>query len=133
MRTGFSSNGFITLKATGDFKGPTKLLKKLQNIRVDSVLNKYGQKGVNALMEATPKDTGLTASSWSYEIQKDASGAKLLFKNSNVQGGKNVAVLIQYGHGTKSGGYVKGIDYINPVIKPLFEEMTAQILKEIDK
>ena len=95
------------------------------------IFDKYGQMGVKALSDATPKLTGLAASSWYYTIERDNKGTKLIFSNSDIEGGCNVAILIQYGHGTKSGGYVEGRDYINPALQPIFEDLKNKLLKEV--
>ena len=96
------------------------------------ILNKYGQKGVEALASATPKDTGLTADSWGYEIKKGPNETSITWTNSNVvDGWFNVALMIQYGHGTATGVYVEGIDYINPAIRSIFDAMAEEIWKEV--
>lgn len=94
-------------------------------------LDSIAQKGVKALEDATPKDTGKTASSWDYVIKKSKVGASLTFRNSNVKDGANVALLIQYGHGTPQGIYIEGMDYINPALKPIFEELGGRVWKEV--
>lgn len=123
----------ITIKSTGDFKNTTKFLDKItKGNYIDNILNKYGQEGVDALAEATPKRTGLTASSWDYEIERDANGATIHWFNTNViKDYYNVALYIQLGHGTKNGGYVQGIDYINPAMKPIFDELADKCWKEV--
>lgn len=95
------------------------------------LLTKYGERGVSLLESATPKDTGRTASSWSYEIEKTSKGYSLNFHNSNVNDGVNIALILQYGHGTGTGGYVQGRDYINPAIEQAFEEMLAELVQEV--
>lgn len=97
------------------------------------ILNKYGMKGVEALREATPKDTGKTSESWSYKITRENDIVKLSFLNSNRNQDVPIAIILQYGHGTKNGGWVEGIDYINPAIQPLFEELAKEIWKEVSK
>ena len=97
------------------------------------ILEKYGQRGVEALVIATPKATGKTAASWSYEIKMDDNGATLCWKNANIVDGVPIAVILQYGHGTRNGGYVQGTDYINPVMKPLFDEIAAELWREVRK
>ena len=89
--------------------------------------------GVDALREATPKDTGKTSESWSYSIEMKDGTAKVIWSNSNVSDWANVAVLIQYGHATRNGGYVEGIDYINPAMSSIFEKMAQDIWKEVAK
>ena len=96
-------------------------------------MDKYGRQGVEALSSATPRDTGLTASSWSYEIIRKHNSARIIFKNSNVTSeGTPIAILIQYGHATKNGAWVEGIDYINPALKPVFEGMADNIWREVN-
>lgn len=96
-------------------------------------LNYYGQKGVDALSAATPVKTGLTAASWSYEIIEKENKTSIVWKNSNVVDGYPIAMILQYGHGTRNGGYVQGIDYINPALQPIFEEMAQEAWLEVIK
>lgn len=122
----------LRLRLKGDFSKTEKWLENLKRLRVRHILEKYGQKGVDALASATPVDTGLTASSWSYEIlEYKTAGWQLVWKNSNVNKGVNIALILQYGHGTGTGGYVQGIDYINPALRPIFEEISNKIGEEI--
>lgn len=108
-----------------------KLLERLMRSDFSPILDQFGQKAVNALSAATPKDSGKTASSWSYKKVKAESGEALEFYNSNVNDGVNIAVILQLGHGTGTGGYVAGIDYINPAVASVFNEIVDAILKEI--
>ena len=94
-------------------------------------LDKYGKKGVEALKKATPRATGKTAESWIYEVKKTENGFKILWYNTNENKGENIAILIEYGHGTRNGGYVKGRPYINKALTPVFEEMVNEIWKEV--
>lgn len=121
----------IEFKAKGDFKSTSGFLERLLELGGHGELDEYGRKGVIALQEATPKDTGKTASSWGYEITRDKTGTTIHWNNSNVVNGCNIAALIQYGHGTKNGGYVKGQDYINPAMKPVFDEISEGVWKEV--
>ena len=121
----------ITIKHKGDFKKTDNFLAKILKRDYVSVLNKYGQQGVAALSSATPVDTGLTASSWSYEIVENSSGISIYWKNSNIVKGVSIAVILQYGHGTGTGGYVEGTDYINPALKPVFEKIADAAWKEV--
>lgn len=98
-----------------------------------SDLDKYGREGVSALASATPVDSGKTASSWSYEIIKEKDSVKLTFSNSNIQNGVPIAVILQYGHATRNGGWVQGRDYINPAIRPIFDKIADQAWKEVTK
>lgn len=115
----------------GDFSASMKFFKKAKGRKYLDILDRYGRKGVEALSLATPKDTGKTADSWSYEIHHSNEGATINWTNSNVNKGRNIAILIQYGHGTRNGGYVKGIDYINPALRPVFEDIAASAWKEV--
>lgn len=99
--------------------------------KVLPILNKYGELGVQALSQATPIDSGETASSWSYEIQNANGDYTISFLNSNVNAGVNIAIILQYGHGTRNGGYVQGRDYINPAIKGVFDDMVNELNKEV--
>lgn len=121
----------IKVTTRGNFKKTESLLEKIRNRNPMVVLNKLGQLGVDVLTAATPKDTGLTASSWYYEIKETKKGYDVQWLNSNVVNGFNVALLIQYGHGTGGGGYVAGIDYINPVMDDLFKAAQIDIRKEV--
>lgn len=121
----------IKVTTRGNFKKTESLLEKIRNRNPMVVLNKLGQLGVDVLTAATPKDTGLTASSWYYEIKETKKGYDVQWLNSNVVDGFNVALLIQYGHGTGGGGYVAGIDYINPVMDDLFKAAQIDIRKEV--
>lgn len=121
----------IKVTTRGNFKKIESLLEKIQNRNLMDTFNKLGQLGVDLLKNATPKDTGLTASSWYYEIEKTKEGYDVQWLNSNVVEGYNVALLIQYGHGTGGGGYVAGIDYINPVMDDLFKTAKIDIGKEV--
>lgn len=116
----------------GFFKKTTLFLKKILHKDIRPTLEKLGQAGVIALQEATPKDTGSTASSWYYEIVETEDGYEIHWNNSNVvDEWANVAVLIQYGHATNGGGYVAGIDYINPALEDLFRRAKIDIWKEV--
>lgn len=122
----------ITVSQRG--KETEKSLKKiLKTIENKSIYTKYAEEGVKALEKATPKDTGLTASSWYYEIKNVKGGVIISWLNSNVNKNVPIAIIIQFGHGTGTGGYVKGTDYINPAMKNVFEEMANQLWEEVSK
>lgn len=121
----------IQVRQRGDFSKTEKFLKKSLGRNYISVLEKYGQQGVEALSAATPVDTGLTAVSWGYEIIQNKDGISVIWENRNVQKGVNIALILQYGHGTRNGGYVVGIDYINPALKPIFDKMADAAWKEV--
>ena len=121
----------IKIRQKGDFRKSTSFLEKAKEGLNIGVLDKYGRKGVAALSSATPVDTGLTASSWFYKIENKNGVAKIEFHNSNIQNGVPIAVILQYGHGTRNGGYVVGRDYINPAIQPVFDELAKNAWKEV--
>ena len=121
----------ITFRHKGDYSKATRWFEKLKEAARLGVLDKYGRAGVKALASATPVDSGVTASSWSYEIEHSSGSAKLIFTNSNVNKGVNIAIILQYGHGTGTGGWVQGRDYINPAIQPIFDEITEAAWKEV--
>ena len=121
----------ITFNQKGDFKKTHAFLKKMRNPINTKILDKYGEEGVAALSSATPKDTGLTASSWYYKIENKDDVISVIFCNRNIQNGTPIAIILQYGHGTATGGYVKGRDYINPAIQPIFDEMAKNAWKEV--
>ena len=124
----------IQIRQQGDFSKLNSFFEKCKEIFQHGELDKYGQRGVEALASATPIDTGKTASSWSYEIVHREGSSSIIFKNSNLTDiGYPIAILIQYGHGTKNGGYVQGIDYINPALKPVFEDMANEAYAEVKK
>lgn len=120
------------VKHKGNFNKTIRFLKKAEEFDAVAILERYGARGVDALSAATPKDTGETASSWGYEIEHTGSGYTIYWKNSNIQNGYfNVALMLQYGHGTGTGGYVEGIDYINPALKPIFDAIAKDAWKEL--
>ena len=121
----------IKIRQKGDFKKLTSFLERAKEGLDIGVLDKYGRKGVAALSSATPVDTGLTASSWFYKIENKNGVAKIEFHNSNIQNGVPIAVILQYGHGTRNGGYVGGRYYINPAIQPVFDELAKNAWKEV--
>lgn len=121
----------ITIKSSGEFKNTTKYLKKIQKALKKGIFDKYGEKGVEALSAATPKDTGLTARSWGYTIIQANDIVRIAFTNSNTSYGVPVALVIQYGHATRNGGYIEGRDYINPAIQPVFDKMIKEVWGEI--
>ena len=116
---------------TGSFNKTERFLKKAHNASKTIDLTKYGEKGVAALQAATPTRTGVTASSWYYKIEKSGSKITLSFLNSNVNRGVPIAIILQYGHGTNNGGWVQGRDYINPALRPVFDEIAQAIWKEV--
>ena len=123
----------IKFRQKGDFSKLTHYLEKVKEIVKLGDLDKYGREGVAALASATPVDTGLTASSWRYEIQHRNDSVSISFYNDNIQNGVPIAIILQYGHGTRNGGYVQGRDYINPAIKPIFDKITEDAWKEVTR
>ncbi len=122
----------IKIKSSGSFKNSYSFLSRiLKRQTIEDVLNRYGRMGVDALSSVTPTDSGLTAQSWRYELHYSKGKRILWFTNDNIVDGIPVAILIQYGHGTKNGGYVQGYDYINPVIRPLFDKIANDAWKEV--
>ena len=121
----------FSLKSKGNFKNINKFLKHMDDNDQLDILEKWADSGVNALATATPKETGLTSESWGYEIQETADGYNIYWTNSNINEGFNIAVLIQYGHGTRNGGYVEGYDYINPAIEQSYLGLVEAIWSEV--
>ena len=103
----------------------------MDNFQITKILDKYGKMGVNALANATPLDSGKTAESWGYEISVKKEGATIHWTNTNQNNGVHIAVILQYGHGTGTGGYVQGIDYINPAIRPVFDKIVEEAWMEV--
>jgi hypothetical protein len=121
----------IGLTKFGNFSNTERYLKKLSSGDLFANLDRYGKMGVEALRRETPKDSGLTASSWQYRVIRSRSNPGVEWYNTNTNDGVNVAILIQYGHGTGTGGYVQGKDYINPGIRPVFEKISQDIRKQV--
>lgn len=121
----------ISVRQSGDFKKTEKFLKKSLGKNYIDILEKYAQEGVEALSAMTPVKTGLTASSWGYEIIQNETGISIVWNNSNVQNGVNIAIILDYGHGTKNGGYVVGRDYISPALRPVFDKLANAAWKEV--
>lgn len=124
----------IKVKTKLKFDKIEAYLKRVSDSKqIMGILEKYGEKGVKLLADATPVDTGQTASSWSYEVTCEGDRYVIAFDNSNVNKGVPIAIILQYGHGTRTGGYVKGRDYINPALKTVFNEMQKEITKEVGR
>ena len=122
----------ITLQSKGSFNNTYRFLEFLNRKEYFKRLNEYGQKGVDALSAATPKKTGLTAASWSYEIKEKLNGLEIIWTNSNkTENGIPIVILLQYGHGTSGGAYVQGRDFINPALKPIFDQIADDVWKEV--
>ena len=123
----------ITFRQKGDFSKLTRYLEKAKEAVKLGDLDKYGREGVAALASATPIDSGLTANSWYYEIENQNGRVAINFKNSNINEGVPIAIILQYGHGTRNGGWVQGRDYINPAIRPIFDEIASTAWKGVTK
>ena len=124
-------DNLIRITSKGDFNNTFRFLKKMSNFKVNKILEKYGAMGVSALAAATPVDSGLTANSWGYEISVGKEGATIHWINTNQNNGVYIAVILQYGHGTGTGGYVQGRDYINPAIRPVFDKIAEEAWMEV--
>lgn len=123
----------ISFRQKGDFSKLTRFLERAKEAVHIGDLDKFGKEGVAALASATPVDSGETANSWYYEIENRKGSVIISFHNSNVQNGVPIAVILQYGHGTRNGGWVQGRDYINPAIQPIFDEIANNAWKEVTK
>jgi hypothetical protein len=123
----------IILESKGEYKQTKQFLNRITHDEIYKCLNRYGQEGVVALASATPKDSGKTASSWRYELKQDANSYSIIWSNTNIVRGTPVAVLIQYGHGTGTGGFVQGRDYINPALRPIFDRIANEVWREVTR
>ena len=123
----------ISFRSKGDFSKLTRYLEQAKEKVKLGDLDRYGREGVTALASATPTETGLTAKSWYYEIVRQNGSVKINFCNSNINKGVPIAIILQYGHGTRTGGWVEGRDYINPAIQPIFDKIAENAWKEVTK
>ena len=123
----------ISFRQKGDFSKLTRFLERAKESVKIGDLDKYGREGVAALSSATPIDSGKTANSWSYEITNKDGSVTITFNNSNIQNGVPIAIILQYGHGTRNGGWVQGRDYINPAIQPVFDEIVDKAWRGVTK
>lgn len=121
----------IVIKQKGDFSKFTRYLERVKGVFDISILDKYGKIGVDALSSATPIDSGLTSNSWFYKVVRDKDSARIEFGNSNIKDGVPIAIILQYGHATGTGGWVEGRDYINPAIQPVFDKIADDAWKEV--
>lgn len=121
----------FSVSSQGSFNNTEQFLKAMSKLDIMSILNKNGREGVSALSSATPLDTGRAASSWDYEIKKTSSSYTLAWTNSDVENGFPVVVMLQYGYGTGTGGFVQGEDFINPAIRPIFDRIANEIWKAV--
>ena len=123
----------ISFRQKGDFSKLNRYLERVKESAKIGVLDKYGREGVAALASVTPVETGKTANSWYYEIKRQNGSVSIEFKNSNIKDGIPIALILQYGHGTGTGGWVQGRDYINPAIQPIFDRIADSAWKEVTK
>ena len=121
----------LRFESRGDFKNTERFLRKMSSVDIASALKSFAQEGVRALAAATPLDSGKAASSWGYEITRSRTTTSITWTNSDVENGFPVAIMLQYGHGTRNGGYVVGRDYINPAIQPVFDKMADEAWKVV--
>ena len=123
----------ITFRHKGDFSKLNRYFERVKEAAKIGVLDKYGQAGVAALRSATPVESGKTANSWTYEIERQNGTVSIIFNNTNINKGVPIAIILQYGHGTGTGGWVQGRDYINPAIQPIFDKLAEDAWKEVTK
>jgi len=121
----------IEVDSIGKFENTFKWLNDMSNRSYIRQLDQYGRQGVDILSASTPMDSGQTAASWSYDIQQSTSGVTINWYNSNINDGVNIAIIIQYGHGTGTGGYVQGRDYINPALRPIFDKLSEEVRRVV--
>lgn len=121
----------VSFSSEGSFDKTERFLHAMQNLKIDTILASAAQRGVSALSRATPKDSGLASGSWGYKIEKSSGGITIGWTNKDVESGFPVALMIQYGHGTGTGGYVQGRDYINPAMRPIFDEIAETVWKAV--
>nr|DAS12133.1 MAG TPA: type I neck protein [Caudoviricetes sp.] len=123
----------ITIESQGEWKLTRNWFDRMTKLDLALIMNQFGKEGVSALAAATPSRSGMTSKSWNYEVTRKGNNWKITWTNSNVNKGANFAVLIQYGHGTRNGGYVVGRDYINPAIRPVFDKIAQKAWKEVTR
>ena len=123
----------ISFRHKGNFSRTFRYLERAKNVVRLGDLDKFGREGVAALASATPVESGLTANSWYYKVECTKKSATISFHNSNVQNGVPIAIILQYGHGTRNGGWVRGRDYINPAIQPIFDQIVNDAWREVTK
>lgn len=123
--------GTIKFTSRGSFNKTERFLAAVGKLDISKVLKNQGEAGVRALSAATPEDSGLAASSWDYEIRQNGRSVSIIWTNSDIESGFPVALMLQYGYGTGTGGYVQGRDYINPVMKPIFDEIADTVWKAV--
>ena len=123
----------ISISTSGSFRNTQRFLKNFGKMDIRSTLNKYGEKGVKALNQATPSESGRTAASWTYTVEAKGGTYTLAWTNNVMAGDVPLVILLQYGHGTGTGGYVAGRDFINPAIQPIFDQIASDVWKEVKR
>lgn len=123
----------VKIKTRGNFNNTLKFFDRALNRSYIQILKQYGERGVQALSSATPVDTGRTAQSWEYRIEQSSGSIRIYWVNTNIQNGIPIAIILQTGHGTGTGGYVQGRDYINPAVRPIFDKIAADVWRDITK
>lgn len=123
----------ISFRHKGDFSKLNHYFERVKEAAKLGILDKYGREGVAALASATPVESGLTAASWNYKIERQNGSVSIVFNNTNINNGIPIAIILQYGHGTGTGGWVQGRDYINPAIQPVFDKIADEAWKEVTK
>ena len=123
----------LSFNVTGSFSNTEKFLNAMQKLDLSGILDKYAAKGTAALREHTPIDSGLTAASWSHRVERSGGGYRIVWSNSHSIRGTNIAIILQYGHGTGTGGYVQGRDYINPAMRPIFDQIADEVWKVVTR
>lgn len=121
----------IRVEVNGDFSGLDRFITNIKEQRYLKVLDRIGRRGVDALSNATPVDSGATAAAWGYEVHRSKQRSEIIFTNSNVNDGVNIAIILQYGHGTGTGGYVAGRDYINPALAKTFDQLADEAWRAV--
>lgn len=121
----------INITSTGSFQRTLKFLERIRTPNIFSSLDRYGRIGVEALSRATPVETGETSGSWGYQVSRNRGTYSVSWFNTNREDGVNIAVIIQYGHGTGTGGYIQGRDYINPAMRPIFDKILEEVWREV--
>lgn len=124
-------SNMITFKQKGTFKKTDNFFNRMKNWEFMRHMQEFGEQGVQALAASTPVDSGATAAAWGYEIQRTSQGVSIFWTNSNTNKNVNIAVILQFGHGTGTGGWVEGRDYINPAIRPVFDDIAEKAWKEV--
>ena len=123
----------IELNSVGSFKHTEKFLRSVSKLSLEQILDKYGRIGVDALWSATPQDSGITSTSWKYDVETTDDSFTITWSNSSMADTVPIAILIQYGHATGTGGYVQGVDFINPAMKPIFDSIVDNLWNEVKK